>query len=78
MLTSLGWKDNRSCFGVRRSALEPMLRYPSERAWLNRPRAPGLIQAFVTVHKGTILMVRQPGAELWDIEPGTLDGELVS
>lgn len=76
LLRSLGWKD-RPCFGVRRSVLEPMLKYPSERRWLNRPRAPGLAQAFLAVHGGTMLLVRQPDERLWSIEPGTTDKELL-
>lgn len=76
MLKDLGWKG-RPCFGVRRSALEPMLKYPNERRWLDRPRASGLVQAFLAVHMGTLLLVRQPGTDLWSIEPGTLDRQLL-
>lgn len=76
MLKDIGWKG-RPCFGVRRSVLEPMLKYPSERRWLDRPRAPGLLQAFLAVHLGTMLLVRQPGKDLWSIEPGTLDEQLL-
>jgi hypothetical protein len=76
MLRGLGWKD-RPCFGVRRSALKPMLKYPSERRWLEQPRKPGLIQAFLAVHLGTMLLVREPGTDLWSVEPGTLDRELL-
>jgi hypothetical protein len=77
MLTRLGWKGARPCFGVRRSALEPLLKYPNERRWLDRPRASGLVQAFLAVHMGTLLLVRQPGTALWSVEPGTLDGQLL-
>lgn len=76
MLKVLGWKG-RPCFGVRRSALEPMLKYPNERRWLDRPRASGLVQAFLAVHMGTLLLVRQPGTDFWSVEPGTLDRQLL-
>ena len=76
-IRSLGWKGNRPCFGVRRDALKPALRFPAERKWLERPPVKGLLQAFLFVHLGTLLLTKVPGQTPWCVEPGTLDEQLL-